>query len=75
MLGRFFFIALLLIGAAAVALWATRSGYNVAGSTEGGTVTCTYWLGFGVQRVRHEVGTGTDAAAFECPLLLRDVVP
>lgn len=70
--GRLFFFGLLILGSAAVALFATRTGYNVA-QTAGpeGRVTCTYWLGFGLTETRHEVSPGT--GDFECPLILRDI--
>lgn len=73
--GRIFLILLLLTGATAVALFVTRTGYNVA-RTPGpgaGAVTCTYWLGFGLYHARHDLGGAAEAQAFECPLLVRDV--
>lgn len=73
--GRIFLIALLLTGATAVTLFVTRTGYNVA-RTPGpgaGSVTCVYWLGFGLHGVRHDLGGAAEAHAFECPLLVRDV--
>ena len=73
--GRFFLIAVLLIGAAAVALFATGTGYNVArvDGPGAGAVTCVSWLGFGLARVRLDPGGAAEAQAFECPLIVRDV--
>lgn len=68
MLGRFFLIALLLVGAAAVALFATRTGYNVWQTRTEGQIACHYWLGIGMAQTEHE-----EAPGFECPTLLRDV--
>ena len=75
--GRIFLIAVLLVGLTAVVLFVTRTGYNVA-RTPGpgpGSVTCTYWLGFGLHHQRHAAGTDAGAAAPDCPLLVRDVDP
>ena len=75
--GRFFLIALLLTGATAVALFVTRTGYNVA-RTAGpapGSVACVYWHGFGLRAVRHDLGSAAEAEAFECPLLVREPGP
>ena len=68
MLGRLFLIVLLLVGAAAVALFATRTGYNVWQTRAEGRITCHYWLGIGMARTEHG-----EAPGFECPTLLRDV--
>ena len=71
--GRIFLIAVLLVGVTAVTLFVTRTGYNVARTPDpgAGSVTCTYWLGFGLHHERHAADAG--GAVFECPLLVRDV--
>ncbi len=71
--GRIFLIAVLLVGLTAVVLFVTGTGYNVAQTRVPGGIACTYWLGFGLHHQRHAPGTEAEAAAFECPLLVRDV--
>lgn len=73
MLGRFFFIGLLLIGTAAVALFATRTGFNVGKTDDGSGVVCTYWLGIGMTETRFGIDNPAHRTNFECPILLRDV--
>ena len=73
MLGRFFLIALLLMGTVVVALYATRTGYRVMQSQDERGVTCIYWIGIGTVEDRHDGAGLIQGEAFECPLLLRDV--